>query len=153
MKHIGNLQYADGAKKSKKRIGRGQGSGFGGTATKGHKGQKSRSGAKIRAAFEGGQMPLNRRVPKFGFYNPFRVEYQVVNLATLQKLSDDNKFENNKVDFDVLYGLGIINKKNKPLKILGVGELIAKLDVEAHGFSNSAKEKIESAGGTAKVYG
>lgn len=151
MKHIGNLKYADGAKHKSKRIGRGVGSGHGGTSTKGHKGQKSRSGATVRIGFEGGQMPLNRRLPKFGFFNKFRVEYQIVNLDTLQRLADENKFEANKVDFDTLINLGVISKKRVPLKILGNGELTAALEVTAHGFSRTAKEKIESVGGKVTV--
>lgn len=152
MKHIGNLRYAEGAKHKKKRIGRGPGSGYGGTSTKGHKGQKSRSGNKRNAAFEGGQMPLNRRLPKFGFNNRFRVEYQVVNIERLQELSEMNKFEDNKVDFATLYKLGVLNKKNIPLKILGEGELKAALNVTAHHFSQTAKEKIESSGGTVTIH-
>lgn len=153
MKHIGNIKYATGAKSKKKRIGRGPGSGYGGTSTKGHKGQKSRAGVKIGIAFEGGQMPLNRRVPKFGFFNPFRVEFQAVNVGRLQELSDNGKLDGNKVDFDVLYNLGVINKKKQPLKILGNGEITTALEVNAHSFSKSAKEKIESAGGTVTLNG
>lgn len=150
MKHIGNLTYAKGAKTKKKRIARGQGSGYGGTSTKGHKGQKSRSGAKIGVGFEGGQMPINRRVPKFGFHNPFRTEYQFVNVGRLQELADSNKIQG-KVDFDTLIELGVINSKRKPLKILGEGELTTALEIAAHKFTKSAKEKIESAGGTVTV--
>lgn len=150
MKHIGNLTYAKGAKSKKKRIARGQGSGYGGTSTKGHKGQKSRSGATIGIAFEGGQMPMNRRVPKFGFHNPFRTEYQFVNVGRLQELADANKIEG-KVDFETLLNLGVINSKRKPLKILGDGELNTALEIAAHKFTKSAKEKIESAGGTVTV--
>lgn len=152
MKHIGNLKYAEGSKKGKKRIARGAGSGYGGTSTKGHKGQKSRSGAKIFVGFEGGQMPLNRRVPKFGFYNRFRVSYQVINVATLQELCNDGKIDN-KVDFETLYNLGLLSKKNKPLKILGNGDLSTSLQVTAHHFSNTAIQKIESAGGTVTIDG
>ncbi len=153
MKHIGNIRYAEGAKKGRKKIGRGQGSGYGGTTTKGHKGQKSRRGASIRAAFEGGQMPLNRRVPKYGFFNRFRIEFQIVNVGTLQELVDNNKLEGDKVDFDILYSLGIINKKSQPLKILGNGEISSALNVSADKISGSAKEKIESAGGTVILNG
>lgn len=148
MKHIGNLFKAEGSTHSKKRIGRGPGSGHGGTSTRGHKGQKSRSGAKIPRFFEGGQMPMNRRLPKFGFDNPFRVDYQTVNVGTLQELADNNKIQN-KVDFNILMELGVISKSRMPLKILGNGELKASLEVVADKFSNSAKEKIESAGGKA----
>jgi len=151
MKHIGNLTYAEGAKKKRKRIGRGQGSGHGGTATRGHNGQKARSGAKISRFKEGGQMPINRRLPKFGFFNRFRVEYQTVNVSRLQELVDNNSFENNSVNFESLYNLGVIKKRNLPLKILGNGEINASLSVEAHSFSESAKNKIESAGGTVTV--
>ncbi len=151
MKHIGNLKYAEGAKQKSKRIGRGTGSGHGGTSTRGHKGQKARSGAKVRIGFEGGQMPLNRRLPKFGFFNRFRVEYQIVNLDTLQRLVDENKLQSSKVDFEVLLNLGVISQKRLPVKILGNGELTAALDVTAHGFSRTAKEKIESVGGRVTV--
>ncbi|MCZ7601586.1 MAG: 50S ribosomal protein L15 [Melioribacteraceae bacterium] len=146
---LSNLKYAEGSRKTRKRVGRGEGSGHGGTATRGMNGQKSRSGAKYRAWFEGGQMPLQRRVPKRGFTNRFRVEYQPINVSTLQKLADDNKLENGKVDAVALYKAGVINKVG-PYKILGQGELKVKLEVEANAFSASAKEKIESAGGTIK---
>jgi large subunit ribosomal protein L15 len=146
---LSNLTYAKGSRKNRKRIGRGEGSGHGTQATKGMNGQKSRSGAKFRAWFEGGQMPLQRRVPKRGFTSPFRVEYQAINVSTLQKLSEDSKIENGKIDAVSLYKAGVINKVG-PYKILGQGELKAKLEVEAHAFSASAKEKIESAGGTIK---
>lgn len=152
MKHIGNLKVAEGAKHKKKRIARGPGSGHGGTATRGHKGQKSRSGSSIPRFFEGGQMPLNRRLPKFGFNNRFRVEYQVVNVGTLQKLVDDNKITDT-VNFDKLLELGVISKSRVPLKILGNGELKAPLEVYADAFSQSAKNKIENAGGKAVTNG
>lgn len=148
MKHIGNLSHAEGATHKKKRIGRGPGSGHGGTSTRGHKGQKSRSGAKIPRYFEGGQMPLNRRLPKFGFTNLFRVEYQTVNVGRLQELVDEKRIDA-KVDLDTLYQIGVLSKKRLPLKILGNGDLNAKLEVVADHFSESAKQKIESAGGTA----
>lgn len=147
MKHIGNLTYANGAKKSRKRIGRGPGSGHGGTSTKGHKGAQSRAGYKTKVAFEGGQMPLTRRVPKFGFYNRFRVEYQVVNVARLQDLVDRNLVEG-EINAGMLFELGVISKKNLPVKILGNGEITASLKVTADKFSASAVQKIESAGGT-----
>lgn len=152
MKHIGNLQYAEGSRQKKKRIGRGQGSGHGGTSTRGHKGQQSRSGYSRRFGFEGGQMPINRRLPKFGFHNHFRVEYQVVNVSKLQELADNNKFEDKKVSFEILFDMGVISKRNKPLKILGNGELKASLNVEAHNFTQSAKTKIETAGGTVSIH-
>ncbi|MGA2297907.1 MAG: 50S ribosomal protein L15 [FCB group bacterium] len=152
MKHIGNLSYAAGARHKKKRIGRGQGSGHGGTSTQGNNGQQARSGTTVRRGFEGGQMPLNRRLPKFGFFNRNRVEFQVVNVGKLQELFDKNKFDDNKVSFDILYGLGVLSKKGLPLKILGNGELKASLIVEAHNFSVSAKQKIETAGGTVTIH-
>ncbi len=146
---LSNLKYAKGSIKKRKRVGRGEGSGHGGTATRGMNGQKSRSGAKHRAWFEGGQMPLQRRVPKKGFTNIFKIHYQPVNLSRLQKLADDNKLENNVVNPATLYKAGVINKA-VPYKILGNGEITAKLEIEAHAFSASAKEKIEKAGGTIK---
>lgn len=153
MKHIGNLNIPKGAVKSKKRIGRGQGSGKGGTSTRGHKGQMSRRGASIPAFFEGGQMPLSRRVPKFGFTNNFRVEYQEVNVSRLQELAEKNAFENNVVNKEVLYNLRVIRKKKLPVKILGVGELSVALQVTADAFTQTAKNKIESNGGSAIVNG
>ncbi len=148
---LSNLKYAKGSKKPRKRIGRGEGSGRGGTATKGMNGQKSRSGFKYRAWFEGGQMPLQRRVPKRGFNNYSRMEYQVVNVSDLQRLVDAKKLTEEKVDAAALYKAGAISKAAAPFKILGNGELKAKLDVEAHAFSKSAKEKIEAAGGSTKT--
>lgn len=147
---LSNLKPAKGSHKKVKRIGRGEGSGHGGTATRGENGQRSRAGAKFRAWFEGGQMPLQRRVPKRGFHSPFRVEYQVINLGTLQKLVDDKKVTDGVVNAVSLYKSGAISKAAAPFKILGNGELTAKLNVEAHKFSASAKEKIESIGGTTK---
>ena len=147
---LSNLKPAKGANKKIKRIGRGEGSGHGGTATRGENGQRSRSGAKFPAWFEGGQMPLQRRVPKRGFHSPFRVEYQVINLSTLQKLVDDKKVTDGVINAVSLYKSGAISKAAAPFKILGNGELTAKLNVEAHKFSASAKEKIESIGGTTK---
>lgn len=147
MDRLSNLRYADGAKKNKKRVGRGEGSGHGGTATRGMNGQMSRSGAKHRAWFEGGQMPLQRRVPKVGFKSPFKIVYQAVNVAKLQALVDSGKLENNKISAAVLLKNGLISSM-KPYKILGDGNLTAKIEVEAHGFSSKAKEKIEAAGGS-----
>ncbi len=147
---LSNLKYAEGSKKRIKRIGRGEGSGHGGTATKGMNGQRSRAGAKFRAWFEGGQMPLQRRVPKRGFKSPFRTEYQVVNLNRLQQLVDSKKVEDGVINAVVLYKTGVISKAAAPYKILGNGELKAKLNVEANSFSSSAKQKIESVGGTTK---
>jgi large subunit ribosomal protein L15 len=147
---LSNLKAAKGATKNRKRVGRGEGTGRGGTATRGSNGQKSRSGYKYRAWFEGGQMPLQRRVPKRGFTSPFRVEYQVVNISTIQKLIDDKKIEEGVINAAVLYKNGAISKAAAPYKILGMGDITAKVEVEAHGFSKSAKEKIEAAGGTIK---
>ncbi|MBS1536324.1 MAG: 50S ribosomal protein L15 [Bacteroidetes bacterium] len=153
MKHIGNLSPAIGSTGKKKRIGRGAGSGHGGTSTRGHKGHKATSGYKSKRGFEGGQMPLSRRLPKFGFSNPFRVEFQILNLSTLQELSDANLFDGNGVTPELLYEIGAISKRTVPLKILGSGELTAKLHISADSFSESAKQKIESAGGTAITNG
>ena len=150
MKHIGNIKYADGAKKNKKRIARGPGSGHGGTSTRGHKGQKSRSGAKVRIGFEGGQMPINRRLPKFGFTNRFRKGIQIVNLSKLQELIDNNIIDS-VVNPEILFSNGVIKKIDVPVKILGEGELNKALDISAHLFSKSAKDKIESAGGKVTV--
>lgn len=147
---LSNLKYAEGSVKKNKRIGRGEGSGFGGTATKGSNGQKSRSGAKFRAWFEGGQMPLQRRVPKRGFVNIFKVEYQAVNLGRLQKLIDANKLTETDINAAVLYKHQVISKAAAPYKILGNGEIKTKLNVEAHAFSASAKQKIEAIGGSIK---
>jgi large subunit ribosomal protein L15 len=143
---LSNLKPAEGATKSTKRIGRGEGSGHGGTATRGHKGQKSRSGYSKKIGFEGGQMPLQRRVPKFGFKNPFRVAYRGINLDTLQQLADNKKVE--KLDIATLIENGLATKKDK-VKILGRGELKAKMDVTVHAFSASAKAAIEAQGGQA----
>jgi len=150
MKHIGNINYSDGAKKNRKRIARGPGSGHGGTSTRGHKGQKSRSGAKVRIGFEGGQMPLNRRLPKFGFTNRFRKEIQIVNLNKLQELVD-NELIDSVINPEILFSNGVIKKIDIPVKILGEGELSKPLNVTAHHFSKTAKDKIESAGGTVVV--
>lgn len=145
---LSNLKPAEGSAKNQgKRIGRGQGSGKGGTATRGHKGAKSRSGYSKKVGFEGGQMPLQRRVPKFGFTNINRVEYQGVNLDTLQALVDEKKV-NDTVDFQMLLDLGLAGK-NEMVKILGRGELKSKLTVTAHKFTASAKSAIEAAGGEA----
>ena len=146
---LSNLKYAKGSVKKRKRIGRGEGSGYGGTATRGMNGQKSRSGAKHRAWFEGGQMPLQRRVPKKGFTNIFKIHYQAVNVEDLQRLVDSNKLEGDVINPVVLYKNGLIAKA-APYKILGRGDLTAKLNVEAPKFSATAKEKIEKAGGTIK---
>jgi large subunit ribosomal protein L15 len=146
--HLSTLTYADGSRKKRKRIGRGQGSGHGGTSTRGHKGQGARAGAQTRPWFEGGQMPLIRRVPKFGFHSPFKVIYQVVNVSTLDTLAKAGKLADGKVSPEVLYSVGAIAKKSIPVKILGNGEIKTKLAVTTHAFSASAKTKIEAAGGT-----
>ena len=137
-------------KNKKKRIGRGQGSGKGGTATRGHKGAQSRSGYSRKLGFEGGQMPLQRRIPKFGFKNINRVEYKPVNLETLQMLVDNKKVKKNTVNISTMVENGLISK-NDLVKVLGNGEIKSSLTVEAHGFSMSAKEAIEKAGGEIKV--
>ena len=142
---VHTLKPAAGSTKSVKRIGRGQGSGRGGTSTRGHKGAQSRSGYSQKMGFEGGQMPLQRRVPKFGFKNRFRVEYKGVNLDTLQTLSD--KIKKDKIDVQVLIDNGVVGKKDL-VKILGRGELSAKLNVTAHAFSATAAEAIEKLGGS-----
>ena len=145
---LSNLKPAEGSVKSQgKRVGRGQGSGKGGTATRGHKGAKSRSGYSKKLGFEGGQMPLQRRVPKFGFKNINRVEYQGINLDTLQQLVDDKKIKDT-VDLEVILSNRLAGK-NDLVKILGRGELKAKLKVSAHKFTASAKAAIEAAGGEA----
>lgn len=143
---LSNLKPAKGSIKNRKRIGRGQGSGRGGTATKGHKGAQSRSGYKRKSGFEGGQMPLFRRVPKFGFKNINRVEYRGINVSTLQKLAEEKKIDT--VNQEILIENGLCNK-NDLIKILGMGELIAKLDVTAHAYTKSAIAAIEAQGGTA----
>ena len=140
------LKPAEGSTKNRKRIGRGQGSGRGGTSTRGHKGAKSRSGYKTKLGFEGGQMPLQRRVPKFGF-KPFnRVEFKPVNLDTLQDLAEKHNLD--AVTLDTLVAHGIASKNDR-IKILGGGELKAKLNVTAHQFSSSAAAAIEKNGGSA----
>ncbi|MDR9373306.1 MAG: 50S ribosomal protein L15 [Schleiferiaceae bacterium] len=146
---LNNLKPAKGSTASRKRIGRGEGSGHGGTATRGHKGAKSRSGYKTKIGFEGGQMPLQRRVPKFGFRNHNRVEYNGVNLDLIQRLVDEKKIEG-ELTPEKLQDNGILSK-GKLLKILGRGELKAKLQVKAHAFSASAKKAIEAAGGQAET--
>ncbi len=145
---LSNLKPAEGSTKSEKRIGRGQGSGRGGTSTKGHKGQKARAGYSKKIGFEGGQMPLQRRVPKFGFKNPNRVEYKAINLDMLQYLADNKGLT--EITFESLRENGVIAKNDK-VKILGRGELKATLKVSAHAFSASAKEAIEKAGGEISV--
>lgn len=142
---LSNLKPAKGSTKGKKRIGRGQGSGTGGTSTRGHKGQKSRSGYSRKTGFEGGQMPLQRRVPKFGFKNINRKEYKGINISTLQELADARKITD--IDVDLLVEAGLA-RKNSLVKILGNGELKKKLNVKAHAFSKSAVTAIEAVKGT-----
>ena len=144
--NLSNLQPAAGSVKSQgKRVGRGQGSGKGGTATRGHKGAKSRSGYSKIVGFEGGQMPLQRRVPKFGFTNINRKDYQGINLDTLQQLVDQKKIKS-ELDFETIVELRL-GRKHELIKILGRGELKAKLKVSAHKFTATAKAAIEAAGG------
>ena len=148
---LSNLSPNEGSIKSKKkRIGRGQGSGKGGTATRGHKGAKSRSGYSRKLGFEGGQMPLQRRVPKFGFKNINRKEYQAVNLDALQLLVDNKKVNKKTIDINTLIKNRLVGK-NDLVKVLGRGELKSALKVEAHRFSETAKKGIEKAGGEIKI--
>ena len=148
--NLGNLKPAKGSvHRAGKVIGRGQGSGKGGTATKGHKGAKARSGYSKKIGFEGGQMPLQRRVPKFGFTNINRVEYRGINLDTLQELVDNGSLQN-EVTHEILVGLRLAHK-NDLVKILGNGELKGKLNVKVHKFTANAKAAIENLGGTAET--
>ncbi len=142
---LNNLKPAEGAVKARKRIGRGTGSGRGGTSTRGHKGAKSRSGYSKKIGFEGGQMPLQRRVPKYGFKNINRVEYKAINLSTLQALAESKSLET--INIQALVAAGFISS-TQLVKILGNGELTVKLTVEAHAFSKKAEEAIVAAGGT-----
>ena len=144
-----NLKPAKGSTKNRKRVGRGEGSKRGGTSTRGHKGAKSRSGYSKKVGFEGGQQPLQRRVPKFGFTNPNRVEYNCVNIDTLQQLFDNKKIKT-KVDKTVLMDNGLVQSKDL-VKILGRGELKAKLNITADAFSETAKNAIEKAGGSVNL--
>ena len=144
---LNNLRPPKGMKHPKKRIGRGQGSGNGKTAGRGHKGAKSRSGFKFKRGFEGGQMPLHRRVPKRGFHNPFRVEYEVVNLDTLAARFDAGTV----VTPELLREHGLVGGGARPVKVLARGDVAKKLTVRAHKFSGKAAEKIAAAGGTAEV--
>src|ERR1041385_3077984 len=137
--NLSNLKPAEGSVRKNKRLGRGTGSGKGGTSTRGHKGAQSRSGYTSKRGFEGGQMALQRRVPKFGFKNPFRIEYHGINLDTLQTLAENKKLSS--IDFKVLVENGIASKTDR-VKILGRGELKAKLDVKVHAFSATAKAAI-----------
>ncbi len=145
---LSNLKPASGSTHNSKRKGRGQGSGKGGTSTRGHKGAQSRSGYSRKIGFEGGQMPLQRRLPKFGFTNINRKEYKGINISTLQYLADKKSL--NDIDIDTLIDAGLINK-NTMVKILGNGNLTSKLSVKAHAFSKKAKEAIEAAQGTTSL--
>jgi large subunit ribosomal protein L15 len=142
---LSNLKPAKGSVKSGKRLGRGQGSGKGGTSTRGHKGAKSRSGYSKKIGFEGGQMPLQRRLPKYGFKNINRVEYKAINISTIQSLAE--KLDIDKIDFQTLVTAGLVSK-NALVKILGQGEIAKKLEVHAHAFSKSAVLAIEAKQGT-----
>lgn len=144
---LSNLKPAAGSTRDRRRIGRGQGSGLGGTSTRGHKGAKARSGYKHKIGFEGGQMPIQRRVPKFGFKNRNRVEYKAINIETLQRLAETKQLT--KITFKDLVDAGLV-PASRLVKILGKGTLTAKLElVEAHAFSKSAEEAIQAVGGTA----
>lgn len=140
--NLGTLTYAPGSRKKRKRIGRGEGSGYGGTSGKGHKGDRSRSGSKRRIGFEGGQTPIQRRLPKRGFTNIFKKEFQIVNLKDLGRIKRVKK-----IDPMLLYEKRLIRKKNIPVKILGEGEITRQLEISAHSFSKTAQEKIEAAQG------
>ena len=142
--NLSNLKPAEGSIKTRKRIGRGTGSGLGGTSTRGHKGAKSRSGYSRKVGFEGGQMPIQRRLPKFGFKNINRVEYKAINLDTLQQLAEAQQLS--KIGVEELIAAGFISK-SQLVKILGKGELTAKIDVEAHAFSKTAETAIQALGG------
>jgi large subunit ribosomal protein L15 len=143
-----NLKPAKGSTKSKKRIGRGEGSGKGGTSTRGHKGAKSRSGYKSKRGFEGGQMPLQMRIPKRGFTNPNRVEYVAINISTLENIAE--KYNISDITLDMLIEKGIVGK-NDQVKILGNGDSTRKLTVTAHAASKSAIEKLQAAGGSLNI--
>ena len=145
---LSNLKPAEGSTKKNKRIGRGEGSGHGGTATRGNKGAQARSGYSHKIGFEGGQMPIQRRLPKYGFKNPTRVEFAVVNVAALQALSEKTGSTTITVDDMIVAGLV---RPTELVKVLGNGELTAKLDVQAHAFSKSAIAKIEAKEGTTTV--
>jgi len=146
---LSNLKPPKGAKRARKRVGRGPGSGLGKTAGRGHKGAKSRSGFRRKRGFEGGQMPLHRRVPKRGFSNPFRVEYAVVNLDTLAEVFDAGSA----VTPEVLRERGLVRQATAPIKVLGRGDITKQLTVRAHKFSGTAAAKIAAAGGVAEVIG
>lgn len=144
------LKPNDGSTKNRKRIGRGQGSGRGGTSTRGHKGAQSRSGYSRKFGFEGGQMPLQRRIPKFGFKNHNRVEYKAINLDAIQRLADSSKEK--AITIELLVANGLVGKKDL-VKVLGGGALTAKVDVSAHAFSATASESIVKSGGKVVIVG
>ena len=146
--NLSNLRPAKGSVRERKRVGRGQGSGMGGTSTRGHKGAQSRSGYSRKTHFEGGQMPLQRRVPKFGFKNINRIEYKPLNLDAIQALVDETNAT--VIDMDFMLSHGLVSRKDL-VKVLSRGELTAAVEIHAHAFSNSAKEAIEKAGGKAIV--
>ena len=143
---LSSLKYANGSRRSPKRVGRGHGSGHGGTSCRGHKGQLSRSGVSKRSWFEGGQMPLQRRLPKRGFRNIFKKEFQVINVQDLERIKDVTT-----VNPDIMYANRLIRKKNLPVKVLGKGTIDRSVNVAANAFTKSAVEKIEAAGGRVKV--
>jgi large subunit ribosomal protein L15 len=143
--NLGNLKYASGSRKKVKRLGRGQGSGHGGTSTKGHKGDRARSGARFKPGFEGGQMPLHRRLPKFGFHNINRIEFQVINLSLIEKLGDSV------ITPQLLITKNLIKANGGPVKILGDGDLTRAIQVSANAFSKTAITKIEAKGGKAVI--
>ena len=145
---LSNLKYAEGSRKKRKRVARGEGSGHGGTATRGMNGQMSRSGANHKAWFEGGQMPLQRRIPKFGFTNKFKIYYQVVNVDSLEKVVSSKKLGDKAITPESLKEYGLISTTKLPVKLLGNGELKTKLKIQVNAFSQSAKEKVEAAGGS-----
>ena len=144
---LNNLRPPKGAKHAKKRVGRGPGSGHGKTSSRGHKGAQSRSGSRNKRGFEGGQMPLHRRVPKRGFHNPFRIEYAVVNLDTLAEVFEAGS----SVTPELLRERGLVRQSRVRIKVLGRGDITKKLTVQAHKFSGKAAEKIAAAGGSAEV--
>jgi len=148
---LSNLKYALGSRKKRKRVGRGEGSGHGGQSTRGMNGQLSRSGAKHRSWFEGGQMPLQRRIPKYGFTSPFKVYYQVFNVSSLQTLINEKKLTDLTFNTEILVKYGIVSSAKKPIKLLGDGNLTSKINIEVNACSNSAKEKVEALGGTIKI--
>ena len=144
---LNNLKPAAGSTHSRRRLGRGPGSGLGGTSTRGHKGAKARSGYKRKIGFEGGQMPLQRRLPKFGFKNINRVEYQVVNLSSIQKLAEKKNLE--KITIEDMVVAGLVSAKKGMVKVLGNGKLTAKVEVVANAFSKAAEEASQNVGGIA----